>query len=99
MHSALLQTPPGAALLDAMLQDARRCVRCYNQATLDQPQAGIPPLVIERERVELPVWALRWQGMRQRVFADLADSEPLLTYEDGTPLPSEGRWLAPWCCC
>lgn len=94
--SALLQTPPGRALVQAMLADARRCIGRYNDAVAAHPEAGIAPLVIERERVELPMWALCWNGLRQRVFADLADRAPLLTLEDGTPIDTDdGAWLAP----
>jgi len=93
--SALLATTHGQHIIRAMLHDARRCVRCYNEAVAQTPEAGVPMLLAERERVELPLWSLRWNAPRQRVFADLADTTPLLTLEDGTPLDEQSRWLAP----
>lgn len=99
--SGLLATDGGAQLVDAMLADARRCARCYNEAVAHHREAGVGPLLVERDRVELPMWSLAWNQPRQRVFADLADATPMLTFEDGTPLPAPshdgraGRWLAP----
>ena len=93
--SALLQTPPGRRMVEAMLHDAANCARRYNDAVAHSPQAGVPPLVVERERVELPLWCIQWNTPRQRVFADLADSTPMLTLEDGTPIEDDSRWLAP----
>jgi len=66
-------------LIEAMLQDARGCVMKYNRAAAAHPQAGIAPLMVEHDRVELPLWQLAWSRPRTRVFADLADSKPLLT--------------------
>ena len=59
------------------------------------PEAGIAPLIVERERVELPVWACRWNRPRRRVFADLADSSPLWTFDDGEPVDRVAYDLAP----
>lgn len=112
-------------LVRRMLSDAARSVQCYNKAVAQHPQAGIPPLNIERDRVELPLWyvgnpwghrasfgeaeILDWprdgQGNqvfiarpRQRVYADLSDSTPLLVRDDGEPVPSvrkepNGRYI------
>lgn len=80
---------------DEVLRDARACAEAYNRAVAAQPNSGIAPLMVERERVELPVWACRWNSPRQRVFADLADSEPLWTFANGEPVDREQYDLAP----
>lgn len=70
-----------------MLEDVGRCVHHYNQAAAAYPQAGIAPLVVGREFVELPLWLIRWNQPRQRLYADVADSrETRLVREDGEPL-------------
>ncbi|MFI4860002.1 MAG: hypothetical protein ACIAXF_04890 [Phycisphaerales bacterium JB063] len=73
------------SLVDRMLREARRCVSAYNAAVARVPEAGVAPLLVERDRVELPLWVMASAG-RGRVFADLADRVPLLTHEDGTPI-------------
>jgi hypothetical protein len=76
-------------LVQRMLGDARRCVSAYNQAVAAVPEAGVAPLAVERDRVELPLWFLADAsagGGRHRVFADLADRTPILTQADGTPI-------------
>lgn len=79
-----------------LLGDARRCAACYNAAVAAHPQAGVTPLIEERDRVELPLWRVRWRQPRQRVYADLADSrEALLVEEDGTPIDESSEALAP----
>ena len=90
--SQLAQLPFYLALLDRMLNDARRCVASYNRAATGRPDAGILPLRVERDRVELPVWLLRWGKPRQRVFADLAGQPAMFTLEDGSPI--EPSWSA-----
>ena len=74
-----------------MLHDARACVGAYNQAAAAHPEAGITPLGVEPDRVELPLWLLRPEQPRTRVYADLADSTPLLTDAAGNPLPCPPR--------
>lgn len=87
--SRLAQLDAFSALVRRMLGDARRCVSAYNRAVAAVPEAGVSPLIIERDRVELPLWFLADAsagGGRHRVFADLADSTPILTRADGTPI-------------
>jgi hypothetical protein len=79
------------ALVEAMRDDARRCVAAYNAAAAAAAEAGLSLLTMERERVELPLWAVRWRHARRRVFADLADSQPLLTFSDGRSI-DRGAW-------
>ena len=99
--SMLSRLPAFDALIRRMLGDAGRCVSAYNRAVAAVPEAGVAPLRVERDRVELPLWLLEEtavegaedlggsgdsRGGRGRVFADLADSTPILTREDGTPI-------------
>jgi hypothetical protein len=77
-----------------LLHDARRSVACYNRSVARHPQARVAPLADERERVELPLWAIEPRGPRLPVFADLADTEPLLVLADGSPVAATHR-LAP----
>lgn len=91
----LRSLPVFGELVDHMLGDARRCAAIYNQAVAELPRAGIAPLAVEPDRVELPLWALRWGEPRRRVYADLADSSPLLAFEDGAPLDPRIHPLAP----
>jgi len=88
--SELARLPFYLAMLDRMLNDARRCVVCYNRAATGRPDAGVLPLRVERDRVELPLWLLRWGQPRQRVFADLAGQPAIFTLEDGSPIEPSG---------
>ncbi len=92
--SELLSTPTGLAWVERLLTDAVAAIRAYNEAVIAHPEAGLALLSVEPERVELPVWWLPWGMPRRRVFADLADTTPLLTDEAGQPLPPSAR-LAP----
>ncbi|MEM9416496.1 MAG: hypothetical protein AAGA29_13620 [Planctomycetota bacterium] len=76
------------AMVGRMVSDARRCVAEYNKAVARVPKAGVAPLLVERDRVELPLWVIGIDGSLGRVFADLADSTPILTREDSTPIDS-----------
>ncbi len=83
-----------AAECHRLLHDAKSCVTAYNRAVARDPGAGIAPLQHEPFRCELPLWALTHNAPRQRVYADLADTQPLFTTESGTPL-APGTSLAP----
>ncbi|MEM1109121.1 MAG: hypothetical protein AAGH99_10595 [Planctomycetota bacterium] len=76
-------------LIDQLLRDAPRCAKLYNAAVREFRGAGMKPMSVEPDRVEVPLWALRWMKPRQRVFVDLADSTPIFITEDGEPLPPE----------
>ena len=75
-------------VLRRLLNDAMNCVRHYNDAAARHPEAGIRPMLVEPTRAELPLWALGREP-RQRVFADLSDSQPILTLESGELLDWE----------
>ncbi|MEM9419762.1 MAG: hypothetical protein AAGA25_12035 [Planctomycetota bacterium] len=83
-----------AELIKQLLRDAPRCAQLYNQAAKAFPGAGMKPMSIEPDRVEVPVWALRWMQPRERVYVDVADSTPIFITEDGEPL-AEDVTLAP----
>ncbi|MBB6428797.1 hypothetical protein [Algisphaera agarilytica] len=72
-----------------LLHDAPRCAALYNQAVSAYPGAGMKPMGIEPDRVEVPVWALRWMQPRERVYVDIADSTPIFITEDGEPLTDD----------
>jgi hypothetical protein len=65
--SQLLRESP---VVDQMLVDVRDCIAHYNRAVAEYPQAGIEPLAMRDDRVELPLWRLLWNQPRRRVFAD-----------------------------
>lgn len=92
--SQLPQLPVFAACVERMLADASACVLAYNRAAAAHPKAGIAALQWTRERIELPLWQLQPDGPRRRVFADLADSTPLLVNDDDAPV-NDRRTLAP----
>ncbi|MEX0653888.1 MAG: hypothetical protein WD534_15765 [Phycisphaeraceae bacterium] len=96
--SDLPSLPGYAALVERMVDDARRCVRAYNVAVRAESERGDPgvaELVELRELVELPLWAVRWGRPRGRMFVDLADSEPWLVDETGERVDREAVALLP----
>ncbi|MHC4106482.1 MAG: hypothetical protein ACYSTY_00200 [Planctomycetota bacterium] len=64
----LLGTSLGRSLLEAMVADPRRCAAAYNDAVAAVPEAGIGPLLIRDDYVELPLWRLRPDGRRMRAY-------------------------------
>ena len=93
--SDMIQQAPFKELVEAMLDDAPACVRAYNAAVRAHPLAGIGPLQIGREWIELPLWAVSWNAPRRRVYADVADRKPLLVFEDGQEVDRQTFDLAP----
>jgi hypothetical protein len=83
------------SIVSRMLADAHRCASLYNRAVAEFPGAGMTPMVVGRELVELPMWAVRWNESRQRVFVDLTDSVPMFVYDDGEPIDRETVTLLP----
>jgi hypothetical protein len=83
------------SIVSRMLADAHRCASLYNRAVAEFPGAGMTPMVVGRELVELPMWAVRWNESRQRVFVDLSDSDPMFVYDDGEPIDREAVTLLP----
>ncbi len=68
--SDLAATASFGALADAMHADPLACVQAYNRAAAMFPEAGVRALVIDGDRVELPLWRVQAGRVRQRVFAD-----------------------------
>lgn len=83
------------SVVSRMLDDAHCCATAYNRAVAEHPEAGMTPLVDNRELAELPLWAVAWGMQRRRVFVDLADAEPLFVYEDGEPIDTGTVKLLP----
>ncbi len=57
--SELFQAQPIAAIIDTMRQDPALCAQSYNKAVAEHPDAGVRALVIEDDRIELPMWGCR----------------------------------------
>ncbi|MCC7146569.1 MAG: hypothetical protein IT443_08995 [Phycisphaeraceae bacterium] len=93
--SQLAALPSFARMLDDLRTDARRGVEAYNLAARQEPSAGILPLRVEADRVELPVWALRWRQPRARVFAMGSGPSARLILEDNSPVELGKLSLAP----
>lgn len=55
-------------VVDQMLADGDACILHYNAAVSEYPGAGIAPLEVRDDRVELPLWRMLWQTPRRRVF-------------------------------
>ena len=64
----LIGTSLAQAIMNAMIDDPRRCAQCYNDATLQVPEAGIKPLLIRDDYVELPLWRIRDDGRRMHAY-------------------------------
>ncbi len=82
-------------LVDDVVSDARACVASYNAAVREHREAGVGPLTAGRELIELPLWAVRWNSARRRVYADVADRQPLLVFDDGQPVDRDIFDIAP----
>jgi len=93
--SELLRDQRHAWVIEALRRDAKRSAVLYNHAVEAFPEAGVTALRIEPWMIEAPLWVLRWERPRQRVFVDLADRTPLLVTEDGEPIDPSGATFAP----
>lgn len=93
--SDMLRERAFAEVVAALRDDPLRSGRIYNRAVAEHRAAGITPLMIGRELVEVPLWALAWEQPRRRVFVDVADRQHRFVFEDGTPVDAEAFDLAP----
>jgi hypothetical protein len=59
------------------------------------PRAGVGPLAVTADLIELPLWACRWQKPRQRVLADVAGEPTRLVTPDGEPIDPDQHTLLP----
>jgi len=69
MASSLMNTTLARAMLQAMVDDPRRCAEIYNRAAASVPGARLAPLLIRDDYVELPLWRLRDDGTAGRMRA------------------------------
>lgn len=74
----LMQTSLAHALLTAMADDPHTCAQAYNAAVSQVSEAGIGPLLIRDDYVELPLWRIRPDGRRMRAY----DSDVQAALED-----------------
>jgi hypothetical protein len=93
----LFRLSAARGMLDDMLADPFACATAYNAAVRDYPGAGIAQLHTGVDVVELPLWLLQWQRLRQRVFAAIAGTRADLITGDGNAIDpdSEETTLAP----
>lgn len=85
--TAVLALPLGRELLSAMVEDPWRCAEAYARAVRAVPEAGIPPLHVRDDFVELPLWRITPEGRRLR-----ADDTHAAAWLEGGP---EAPVLAP----
>ncbi len=64
----LVGTSLGVAMMKQMAADPVRCAECYNRAVQAVPEAGIGPLMIRDDYIELPLWRIREDGERMRAY-------------------------------
>ncbi len=64
--AAMLRIPLGRELVAAMVEDPWRCAEAYARAARSVPEAGIPPLHVRDDFVELPLWRITPEGRRLR---------------------------------
>ena len=64
--TALINTSLARAIMQQMVDHPRHCAECYNRAVATVPEAGIGPLAIRDDYVELPVWRVGndWRRIR-----------------------------------
>lgn len=67
-------TTVGQEFLDAMLSDPLRSINAYNTAVNRHPNAGIRPLAVADDWIELPFWRLDTDS-RSEVFVDPNNTE------------------------
>jgi len=72
--SELLGIEAGSVLIDAMLDEPRRAIESYNRSVARFSDAGVRPMSISDDRIELPLWRLE-DGGRSPVFVDPAHIE------------------------
>jgi len=64
----LLETTFARRLLEAMAEDPWACAEAYGAAVRAVPEAGIAPLHVRDDWVEVPLWRLRPDGSRMRAW-------------------------------
>lgn len=69
LASQLMKTELARALVQAMASEPVRCVEAHNAAARAAPDAGIAPLQLSGDNVELPLWRISDEGRRVRATA------------------------------
>lgn len=69
LASQLMKTELARALVHAMASEPVRCVEAHNAATRAAPDAGIAPLPLGGDSMELPLWRISDEGRRGRATA------------------------------
>lgn len=62
--SELFQADAIMSIIDTMRVDPALCAQSYNNAVAKYPNAGVRALVIEDDRIELPMWGCRANQVR-----------------------------------
>lgn len=103
----LIRTDLARRMLERMVEDPWRCAEAYNRAVAAVPEAGINPLLIRDDYVELPLWRIRDDGRRMHAYDADADRSlrsgrpiaPGTSQERQEPRPDSdrrgGAWLLP----
>lgn len=72
IYASDLMTTVGDSLLESILADPNAAIQAYNAAVERFPNAGVRPLMIDDDRIELPFWRFDTDS-RTEVFVDPAD--------------------------
>ena len=64
----LLESSLGRAILAEMARDPHRCAEAYNDAVERHVEAGIAPLLVRDDYVEMPMWRIRDDGRRMHAY-------------------------------
>jgi len=96
--SRLSQTPEFRAFVAHLVLKAGDFAEAYNEAQrayrlkrhVRNPQRPAPPLVVDRDRVELPFWVCRTGQPRRRLFV-VARGDQLALFADDEPIGSASR--------
>ena len=98
--TGLHATPAFAELVGAMREDPAACVRLYNEAAAEHPEAGVRTLAVRDGAIELPLWErlgspaapAPWRTVTSDRLPDLPDERLVLR-----GLPMTGL-LRRWAC-
>lgn len=66
--TSLVNTSFGRALMEKMIENPQSCAELYNAAVRDVPDAGIGPLLIRDDYIELPLWRIGDDGRRMHAY-------------------------------
>lgn len=84
------ETTLAREMLARMVNDPHAMAAAYNRAVAAVPEAGIPPLLVRDDYVEVPLWRIRPDGRRMRAY-DNDVQQWLDAPGDAGRLASEGR--------